>query len=91
MITTLSAPEGRLANKVVIITSLSTGLRPAIALAYGREGAKVVCADITSHPRPEIEHDATARTLKLLHKEDLEVTSFKADVSKAEDVKALER
>lgn len=40
----------RLENKVAIVTGSSSGIGRAIALRYAREGAKVVCADLTLHP-----------------------------------------
>lgn len=43
---------GRLLSKVAIVTGSSSGIGRAIALAYGREGAHVVCADVNSAARP---------------------------------------
>ena len=40
------AALGRLANKTAIITGAASGIGRAIAFAYHKEGAKVVCADI---------------------------------------------
>lgn len=37
---------GRLANKVAIVTGAASGIGRAIAFAYHKEGARVVCADI---------------------------------------------
>lgn len=37
---------GRLANKVAIVTGAASGIGRAIAFAYHKEGAHVVCADI---------------------------------------------
>ncbi|CAK3867954.1 related to dehydrogenases with different specificities (related to short-chain alcohol [Lecanosticta acicola] len=37
---------GRLSNKVAIITGAASGIGRAIAFAYHREGARVVCADM---------------------------------------------
>lgn len=40
------AAIGRLANKVAIVTGAASGIGRAIAFAYHKEGARVVCADI---------------------------------------------
>jgi len=39
----------RFANKVIIVTGASRGLGQAYAVAFAREGAKVVCVDIGDH------------------------------------------
>ena len=82
---------GRLSNKVAIITGASSGIGRAIALAYIREGAKVVCADITPTARHEIDHETTATTLELLQKERGKDRSIfiRADMSSRLDVEAL--
>lgn len=40
------AASGRLANKVAIVTGAASGIGRAIAFAYHKEGARVVCADL---------------------------------------------
>ncbi|EME44390.1 hypothetical protein DOTSEDRAFT_72025, partial [Dothistroma septosporum NZE10] len=45
------AALGRLANKTAIITGAASGIGRAIAFAYHKEGAKVVCADIREKTR----------------------------------------
>ena len=87
----MSSPPGRLSNKVAIVTGSSSGIGRAIALAYIREGAKVVCADITPNARHGIDHETTATTLEVLHKEGGKDRSIavEIDVSVGKDVQAL--
>lgn len=91
MASSASPIPGRLSDKVAIVTGSSSGIGRAVAVAYLREGAKVVCADITPSARHEIGDETTATTLEILQKEgDKDRSIFvKADVSKAKDVQAL--
>lgn len=88
MVDPAPTPAGRLADKVAIITGSSSGIGRAIALAYVREGAKVVCADITPDARREIHSETTATTLELLQKAGgLDRAIFvKTDVSSGKDM-----
>ena len=90
-VTSNPSSRGRLDDKVAIITGSSSGIGRAIALAYMREGAKVICADLSPNARPEINHETTTTTLELLQKEGGHDRSIavKTDVSKAEDMKEL--
>lgn len=56
-----------------------------------REGAKVVCADITPSVRHEIGHEATATTFNVLQQAGDEDRSIfvEADMSSRRDVQAL--
>ena len=91
MASSTSSNLGRLSDKVAIVTGSSSGIGRSIALAYVREGAKVICADITPNARHEINHETTATTLEILQKEGGEERSFsvKADVSNGKDMDAL--
>lgn len=86
-----SATPGRLADKVAIITGSSSGLGRAIALSYTREGACIVCADLSPDARLEIQHETEMTTLELLHKAGSQEKSIfvKADVSSAKDMEDL--
>lgn len=44
-------PPGRLEGRIAIVTGASSGLGRAISLAYAREGAVVVCADLQPEAR----------------------------------------
>ena len=91
MASSTSSPLGRLSNKVAIVTGSSSGIGRAIALAYFREGAKVVCADIRPSARPEVDHETLATTLEILQNEgDKDRSIFVlTDVSNRKDVETL--
>ena len=91
MTSSTSLPFGRLSNKVAIVTGSSSGIGRAIALAYFREGAKVVCADIKPSARPEIDHETSATTFEILQNEgDKDRSIFVlTDVSNGKDMEML--
>ena len=72
---------GTLAGKVALVTGGSTGIGRASALAFAREGAKVIVSDVNA-----TEGEETARSIR---NSGGEAVFVKADVSSAADVDAL--
>ena len=68
-------------GKVALVTGGSSGIGRATTLAFAREGAKVVVADIDVESGNE--------TVRMVRETGGEATFVKADVSKAAEVKAL--
>ena len=72
---------GRLQGKVALVTGGGSGIGRASALAFAREGAKVVISDIVVAGGEE--------TVRMVKATGGEATFVKADVSKAAEVEAL--
>ena len=72
--------NGNFTGKVAFVTGAANGIGRATALAFAREGANVVVADISEQGNQE-----TARTIEELGRRAIAV---KCDVRRAEDVKA---
>jgi 3-oxoacyl-[acyl-carrier protein] reductase len=70
----------KLKDKVAIITGAGQGIGKEIALAFAKEGAKVVVTDITGKEKE------VAKEIKKMGREAIEV---KVDVSKMEDAKRM--
>jgi NAD(P)-dependent dehydrogenase (short-subunit alcohol dehydrogenase family) len=70
-----------LKDKVAIITGAASGIGKATALVFGREGAKVMCADINADGA-----EATARTIADTGGE---AASIKTDVTQEDDIKEM--
>lgn len=73
--------EGRLSGKSAIITGAASGIGRAAALAFSREGARVIVADV-SEP-------GGRATVELLRDKGGEAEFFRCDVSRAADADAM--
>jgi NAD(P)-dependent dehydrogenase (short-subunit alcohol dehydrogenase family) len=72
---------GLLEGKVAVITGAASGIGRASAVLFGREGAKLVVADV--------QEDKLAETLKLVKDAGGEAVGMRCDVAKAADTEAL--
>ena len=72
---------GRLTGKVALVTGASSGIGRASALAFAREGAKVVVSDVNI--------DGGQETVRLMKGNGGEAIFVKTDVSQAAEVEAL--
>ena len=80
---------GRLHSKVAIVTGSSSGIGRAIAIAYAREGANVVCADLTPNARPEIKEESLTLTHELVQQMRGDCLFVKTDVAEEKDMQDL--
>jgi NAD(P)-dependent dehydrogenase (short-subunit alcohol dehydrogenase family) len=67
-------------GKVAFVTGAANGIGRATALAFAREGAKVVLADISEHGNQE--------TDRMLQAPGAETLAIRCDVTRSEEVKA---
>lgn len=72
-----------LQNKTAIVTGAGSGIGRAVALAYAREGARVVVSDIKEEGGQE--------TVRQIHEAGAEALFVRADTSSPEDNEALVR
>jgi hypothetical protein len=82
----------RLTNKVAIVTGSSSGIGRAISLAYAREGARVVCADLQPTTRFEAssdEDETRGATHDRIIEAGGEAIFVQVDVTEAEQVEEL--
>jgi len=71
----------RLDGKIALVTGGSSGIGRAAALAFAREGAKVVIADILI--------EGSEETVQIIEKSGGQAIFFRTDVSKSAEVEAL--
>ncbi|KAJ9606669.1 hypothetical protein H2200_008677 [Cladophialophora chaetospira] len=79
---------GRLLSRTALITGTSSGLGRAIALAYAREGANIVCTDLAPTARALLPSEDPRPTDELVRELGGKVKFVKCDISDPEDVKA---
>ncbi|KAI3320639.1 NAD(P)-binding protein [Xylariaceae sp. AK1471] len=81
--------SGRLQGKVAIITGSSSGLGRAIAWAYHREGASIICADLNREARSAVPDETKINTDEFITETGGQAIFVQTNVSVAEDMKAL--
>lgn len=81
---------GRLEGKVAAVTGASTGFGRAIAVAFAREGAKVVAGDLTEAPREGNFDDAPElSTVQLIARDGGQAVYAACDVTRQAEVQAM--
>lgn len=89
LVTAIQTHPGRLADKVAVVTGSSAGIGRAIALAFAREGAKVVCSDLQPLATIDINDEAHVATHDAITNEGGYSAFVKADVGEAHEVEEL--
>lgn len=85
----MSSTSLRLQDKIAIVTGASSGIGRAISLRYAREGAKVVCADISDTARSQIPEEEEITTHDLITQEGGHAIFVQTDVGDAGQVESL--
>src|SRR5437764_7493503 len=78
--TMTTSNKGQFTGKVAFVTGAANGIGRAAALAFAREGASVVLADVSEQGSQE--------TVRLIEGQGGRALAVRCDVSRAEDVKA---
>ena len=71
----------RFKDKICLVTGAGSGIGRATALAFGREGGKVVVADVNL--------ENAEKTVEILRGSNVEAIALKVDISKREDVENM--
>jgi len=71
--------NGSFGGKVAFVTGAASGIGRAAALAFAREGASVVAADVSEHNNQE--------TARLIEEQGARAVAVRGDVTRAEDIK----
>jgi NAD(P)-dependent dehydrogenase (short-subunit alcohol dehydrogenase family) len=80
----------RLEGRTAVVTGSSTGNGRSIALALAAEGANVVCSDLREEVHPDaLDEHGHGNTHVLIEERGGKATFVKADVTSAQDMKAL--
>ena len=75
-----SGQNGRFAGKVAFVTGATSGIGRATALAFAREGASVVVADVAA--------DGARETARLIEQAGGRALAVACDVTRGDDIKA---
>jgi len=89
MVTAVKSHPGRLAGKVAVVTGSSAGIGGGIALAFAREGAKVVCSDLQPLAKVDIKDEVHVATHDAITSKGGIGVFVKADVGEAHEVEEL--
>lgn len=80
---------GKFENKVIIITGTSSGVGRIAAIAFAREGARVVCSDIQKSPLPKEPFHPDVDTDDYIRSQGGEALFVQCDVTKLKACRAM--